>query len=504
MSRKIDMKNRITGNTTAIGTLAALFLAAAPLAAQDKPAVATPPTLGPAPALQVPQVQQAQLPNGLKIQVVEMHALPIVQATLTINGGARLDGQHPGLASFTATMLTEGAGSRDGFELSAELDYLGANLVANTTWDATRVHIGAPKRTFARALDLFADVILRPTFKASDVARQRDLKLAALLQQRDQPTAVASVVFNRVVYPKGHPYHNPIGGDSSSIVRFDSTLVRDYWIRAADPRQATLIITGDITLDEARALAAEKFGDWRAPANPLTPTPESRIPAAPTPATRIILVDKPGAAQSVITIGAPGVDRTSPDYAAITVMNTILGGSFSSRLNDVLREQKGYTYGAGSSFSWRRLPGPFVASSSVRTNVTDSSLIIFFREFEAIRESDVPADELERAIAYVTLGALGDFATTRQTNYELTALTAFGLPLATIETELAAMKKITAADVRRVARKYIDPKHLTVVVVGDIATIRPGIEALGLGPISVYDADGNPVDTAATSSTSNR
>lgn len=493
MRMNTDMKIRLHGRAATIGALAALLVTAAPTAAQDSPAVATPPTLGPAPELSIPTVLETKLPNGLKIQVVEMHALPIVQATLTIDGGARLDGQNPGLASFTAAMLTEGAGTRDAFELSAEVEYLGATLNAGATWNMTRVSLGAPKRTFARAMDLMADVVLRPTFKATDVARQRDLRLASLLQQRDQPTVVASLVFNRVIYPEGHPYHNPIGGDSSSVARFDSTLVRDYWSRAADPGRATLIFTGDITLDEARALAAERFGAWQAPERPLTPTPADQLPPAPTPATRIILVDKPGAAQSVIIAGAPGVERTSPDYPAITVMNTILGGSFSSRLNDILREQKGYTYGAGSGFAWRPIPGPFNAYSAVRTNVTDSSLAIFFREFEAIRESDVSPAELERAIAYLTLGALGDFATTRQINGELVTLNSFGLPLSTIKAELAAIEKVTAADVRRAALEYLDPERLTVVIVGDVAQIRPGIEALDLGPILIYDHDGKPI-----------
>jgi zinc protease len=206
-----------------------------------------------------------------------------------------------------------------------------------------------------------------------------------------------------------------------------------------------------------------------------------------------VLVDKPGAAQSVVAIGAPGVTRRSPDYPAITLMNTILGGSFSSRLNDVLREQKGYTYGAGSGYSWRPLPGPFTASAQVRSNVTDSSLAIFFREFRRIRDSGVTGTELERARAYLVLGSLGDFETTGQVAGQLAALTVLGLPLTTIPADLAAIQHLTAADVQRAARTYLDPDHLTVVVVGDIATIRPGIEALGLGPVEVRDYNGNEV-----------
>lgn len=496
---RIEKNIRTTRGAPAAGLpiLAALLLASAPAAAQDTPAVATPPTLGPPPELKLPAVQEARLSNGLRIQLVEMHALPIVQATLSIEGGARLDRDRPGLATFTAGMLTEGAGGRDAFELSAEADYLGASLSASASWDATHVTLGSPKRTFAQALDLMADVVLRPSFNSEDIARQRDLRIAGLLQQRDQPAAVASLVFSRVVYPAGHPYHNPIGGDSSSIAAFDSALVRDYWNRTADPRRATLIVTGDITLEEARSLAEEKFGAWRAPERPLI----DELPAAPKvePArgTRVVLVDKPGAAQSMIIIGGPGVERTSPDYPAITLMNSILGGSFSSRLNDILREQKGYTYGAGSWFTWRPVPGPFAATSAVRTDVTDSSLAIFFREFETIRTTDVTRDELERAISYLTLGTLGDYETTRQVNNEINSLNSFGLPITTITDELEAIARLTPAEVRQAAQRYIVPEEMAVVVVGDLERIRPGIEALGLGPITIYDDQGRPVEASA-------
>jgi predicted Zn-dependent peptidase len=425
--------------------------------------------------------------------VVEMREVPLVQANLMIEGGGRLDGDRPGLATFTANMLDEGAGSRDAFALAAELEFLGADLNTGASWNATVISLGAPKRTFAKAMDLMADVLLRPTFSVVDVNRQRDLRLAAILQQRDQPGAVAALVSSKVVYPETHPYHDPLGGDSASTAGLDSAMVRDFWQRAADPRRATLIVTGDISLAEARGLAQAKFGSWRSPARPLVAPAPSTVPAAPKQASRIVLVDKPGAAQSVISIGAPGVERTTPDYPAITLMNTILGGSFSSRLNDVLREQKGYTYGAGSGFGWQPIPGAFQAGAQVRTNVTDSSLAIFFEEFRRIRDSAVSDVELERGRSYLALGALSDFETTGDVAGQLAGLNVFGLPLGTIPADIAAISELTAADVQRAARKYIDPEHLTVVIVGDIATIRPGIEALGLGPIEVRDYNGNEV-----------
>lgn len=490
---KVKTTFRAARLVAALGAATVLGLAASPLQAQTRPAVATPPILGPAPKLSLPEVQETTLPNGIRLQVVEMHAVPLVHARLVIEGGARLDGNNPGLATFTAGMLTEGAGTRDAFELAAEAEYLGASISASASWDATNISIGAPSRTFPQAFELLADLVLRPTFKAADVEQQRDLLLTRLLQQRDQPAAVASIVFTRSVFPAGHPYHNPISGDSSSVARFDSTTLRNYWHRAADPTRSTLIVTGDITLDQARRIATEALGAWRAPAAPLSAPPAASIPIPPRPATRIILVDKPGAAQSVIQIGAPGVARTTPDYPAIAVMNTILGGSFSSRLNDILREQKGFTYGARSGFTWQPLPGPFTASAAVRTNVTDSSIAIFFREFELIRDQLVDQAELERGRSYITLGSLGNFETARQVAAQLAALNTFGRSLTAIPAELEAIGKVTAEEVRHAAREYIDPNHLTVVIVGDLSKIRPGIEALGLGPILIYDHDGRPV-----------
>jgi predicted Zn-dependent peptidase len=223
---------------------------------------------------------------------------------------------------------------------------------------------------------------------------------------------------------------------------------------------------------------------------PRAPVP----PVVPRPARRTVeLVDKPGAAQSVIMIGSPGVSRTSPDYAAIEVMNTILGGSFSSRLNQNLRETKGYTYGAGSGFTWRPVPGPFVARAAVRTDVTDSSLVEFFRELNAIRDSAVSAVELERARNYIVFGLPGEFETTGQMAGQVADLLTYGLPPAYLDTFVGQVVKVSAADVQRVARQYFDPARVHVVIVGDVEKIRPGIEVLGLGPVTLRDLEGREV-----------
>lgn len=443
-----------------------------------------PPATKPAATLAVPSVRSAALPNGAQLRVVEQHELPLAQVTLVVSGGSRLDGDAPGLASFMAGMLDEGAGSRDALALQSEIAYLGASLSAFADWDRVVVSLKAPVRTLPAALDLMADVVMRPSFRAEEVRRQRDLRLTSLLQRRDQPNALADLAFNQVVFPATHPYHRSALGDSGSVAAFDSVKVRAFYDRVVRPDRATIYVVGDVSEPQARRLVGDRFGAWKgALVSMLTPP---MLPAVPAPAaSRVYLVDKPEAAQSVVVIGWPGVERTNPDYAPLTVMNTVLGGSFSSRLMTNLRETKGYTYGASSGFSWRVVPGPFSASASVRTDVTDSSLVEFFKELRTMRDSVVPQVELERAKAYVELRLPSSLESTSQVANQLAQLAMFGLTLEELPRFAARVRAVTAADVQRVARRYLTPDHAAIVVVGDLAKIRPRIEALGLGPITV-------------------
>lgn len=440
-----------------------------------------PPVLGPPPALRVPAIHDATLPNGLTLRVVEMHEVPLVQVDVLIEGGGREDGDLAGLATFTAGMLDEGAGTRNALGIAAETEFLGASLATGADWNFTTVSLRVPKRTMGPALNLLADVVLRPTFPRAEVIRQRDLRLAAILQQRDQPNAVASLVLNRELFPDGNPYHRSLTGDSSSTAVLDSATVRAFYERAILPNRTTVIVTGDITLDEARRELAARFEAWAR--GPALGRRDAAAPPAIDRPTTFFVVDKPGAAQSVVVLAERGVAHDNPDYFALQVMNTILGGSFSSRLNTNLRETKGYTYGAGSSFQYRPIPGPFTASAQVRTNVTDSALVEFMTEINRIRDTAVSGAELDRAKAYLALGLAGDFETTGQVARQIAQLVTFHRPPSYFETFATRVQAVTAADVQRVAGTYLHPDRLTVVVVGDLRAIRPGIEALGWGPV---------------------
>ncbi len=445
------------------------------------------PSLDKPPALKLPALERVSLPNGVTLQLVQQHELPLVQVTLVIAGGVKLDAAQPGLASFTTRMLTEGAGTRDANALQGELAFLGAQLFASAGTDAFTISLNVPKRTLGEALDLLGDVVLRPTFRAADVRRQRDLRLASILQRRDNANTLAALAFNQLVFPVNHPYHRPADGDSATTAALDSATVRTFYEQTFVPERAKFVVVGDVTAPEMRGLLSKRFGAWTRGAAARTMAAVTVKPVN-NANIRIYLVDKPNAAQSVIYLGAAGADRLSPDYPALMVMNTILGGSFSSRLNSNLRETKGYTYGISSRFSWAPLAGPFVVSSGVRTNVTDSALVEIFKEMKMLRDLAVDATELERAKAYVALGVPQRFETNAQVAAQLVDLGDYGLPLASLGDFVAKVGQVAVTDVQRVAKQYLPAGTATLVVVGDVAKIRAGIEALKLGSITTLDA----------------
>lgn len=443
-----------------------------------------PPTLPPPPALKLPAVHTDTLANGLTLAVVEMHKVPVVDVQVLVDAGAARDpADLPGLATFTAAMLQQGAGPRGALEIADEAAFLGAQLGTAATYDVAAATLHVPKRRLEPALDLLADVVLRPTFADSEVSRQRDLRRAQIVQLVDNPVAMAGIAFPAIVYGGAHPYGRPLNGTEASTAALSRERVAEFYQACYRPNATRILVVGDVTPAEARRLFAARFGGWER--GPLAAAPAA---GAPAPAARAVyLVDKPGAAQSVIRIGHVGIERSNPDYYALQVLNTILGGAFTSRLNQNLRETHGYTYGAFSQFAAWRLAGPFVASASVVTAKTDSSLIEFLKELRRIRDEAVSDAELAKAKAYITLGLPGDFETTASAGARLRELIVYGLPLDYFDGYVGRINAVTAADVQRVARAYIDPDHFDIVVVGDKAQIETGIRALNEGPIVYRD-----------------
>jgi zinc protease len=294
------------------------------------------------------------------------------------------------------------------------------------------------------------------------------------------------------VFGSSHAYGRPTLGTEATVKRIRRDDIRGYYREHYRPNNATLIVVGDVRPDDIQRRLASLFEPW--PRRTIPSAVTSKYPAGESAAraTTVYLIDKPGAPQSSVRIGTIGVARSSPDYFPLLVMNTVLGVPFTSRLMQNLRETHGYTYGAGSRFDMRREAGPFTARAEVVAAKTDSSLIEFMKELRAIRDT-VPQAELERAKRYLQLQLPSLFETTGDIAYQLTSLAVYDLPLDFYNSYVQEIERVTQADVQRVARKYINPDRMQIVVVGDRKQIEPGIRKLGLGGVEIRDITGAPV-----------
>jgi len=452
----------------------------------QQPDRSTPPPSGPPPALRLPALQKRALSNGLPVWIVERHEVPVVQVNLVVLSGT---GDDPagkfGVASLTSALLTEGAGSRSALQLADAVDFLGADLTTNAGSDGSAVRMSVPVARLAGALPLMADVALRPTFPQAELDRQRAERLTEVIQARDDPSAIDQLGFARVLYGASHRYGTALAGTAQTIQSFTIGDVAAFYRSAYQPSNAAIIVVGDVTPNRVVPMLETHFGKWRGAAAP----PHAAITAPATPAAReVYLIDKPGAPQSQVRIGWAGAARSTPDYFPITVMNTVLGGSFSSRLNLNLREKHGYTYGAFSQFDMRLAAGPFVASAGIQTDKTADALKEFFAELSGILQP-VPADELTRAKHYVSLRYPLGFETTGDIASRLEQALVYHLPDDYFSTYVQKIEAVSAPDVQRVAQKYILPGKFAVVIAGDRAAIEPGIRALNLGPITIMTVD---------------
>ena len=447
------------------------------------------PALGPPPAVQLPPIVTRELPNGLKLMIVEHHELPIVDFVLVVESGGTIDpAEKSGLANLTAAMLTEGTTSRSSLEIADQVAFLGVGLNATSNWDASTISLHSPTSQIDSALALFADVALRPAFPLNEFERIKKDRLTNLLQLKDRPTAIANQAYSAILYGSGHPYGRSIIGSEASVQALSTADLQAYYRSNFIPNNATLIVVGDVTPAQVETKIQSLFGGWQR--GTVSQFSFTQPPASN--ATTVYLIDKPGAAQSSFRIGAIGVPRSTRDYFALSVLNTILGGSFTSRLMQNLRETHGYTYGARSSFDMRRSAGPFTASAEVVAAKTDSALVEFMKELNAIRET-VPAEELSKAKRYMQLGLPGEFETTQQIAGALIPVALYDLPLDYYNNYVQNIEAITQADVQRVARQYINPSSLAIVIVGDRKSIEAGLKAVNTGPIVIRDFFGRPI-----------
>jgi predicted Zn-dependent peptidase len=331
-----------------------------------------------------------------------------------------------------------------------------------------------------------SDVALRPTFPPEELERLRQERLVTLLQSRDDPGTIASLAFSRVLFGAAHRFGTMTIGTAESIKGFTAEDLRNRYREVFRPDTSTLIVVGDIRPDQVLEQLESAFGGWKGD-RPASPPVTLEAPPQP-PRREVYLIDKSDAPQSEIRIGWIGVPRSTPDYFPILVMNTVLGGSFTSRLNSNLREEHGYTYGASSSFDMRVAPGPFVAGAAVQSDKTAEALSEFFNELNAILKT-VPEDELRRAKNYVALRFPSGFETTGDVSRRLEEMLVYGLPETYFSDYVGNIQAVTAADVLRIAQKYIVPGRFLVVVVGDRKAVEPRIRALNLGPLLTISVD---------------
>ncbi len=435
-----------------------------------------PPAVGAPPALTHPRVERFRLSNGLPVALVERHELPLVGLQLLFPGGASsVAARRAGLAGLSADMLEEGTASRSSLDIAAELERLGASFFSTAGADASEVELTVLRNRLEPALDLLADVVTAPTFPASELERVRDERVTRVVQELDEPRVLANNAFARALYGDEHPWGTPLLGTRASLASLGRDDVVAFYRRHYHAGNATLLVAGDVEPDTLLALLEPRFGGWEGG----EPAPASAPPAPPAPGPNVVLVDRPGAAQSEIRVGRVAVARSTEDYFPLTVLNTVLGGSFTSRLNARLREEKGYTYGAGSGFAMRRSPGPFVAQAAVHTPVTDDAVAVFLEEIARMRDEDVPAQELDRARRYVALRLPQRFETAGDLTRRLSEATLYDLPADYWSTYVPRVMSVDAADVRRAAREHLDPERMAVVVVGDRAAVEAPLRALG-------------------------
>ncbi len=448
------------------------------------------PDAGTPPAGHLPAFERATLPSGLKLIVAERHEVPLVRFQLLVDAGYASDSLGvPGLASMAAGMLDEGTATRNALQISDELQRLGAQLGTGADLDTTFVTLSALKANLEPSLALFADVVLNPSFPAAELERLRKRQLAAIDQEGVQPFAMALRVLPKLLYGAGHAYALPLTGSGTKasvagITREQVARWHQTWIR---PGNATLIVVGDTTLAEIRPRLESLFASWKGGSVPV----KNVAPVEPTPQHAIYVMDRPGALQSTIFAGEVAPPRANPQEITQQVLNNVLGGQFISRLNMNLREDKHWSYGAGSVFFDARGPRPFIVYAPVQTDKTKESVAEIVKELKGIRGArPVTADELQAAKDGLVLTLAGRWETSRAVGSSIGEIVRFGFADDYYSGYPAKVRATTLADVAA-ASSVIQPDRLVWVIAGDRAKIEPGLRELGLGEIRAIDSDGN-------------
>ena len=497
----------MTRQLSALGLAVAIAIAStvgsASVAAQAKPATSARkasldrskvPEPAKQPVLRVPEWTRTKLNNGAELIVSQKKGLPLVTVNISFIGGSYQfeDPAKLGVAALTAQMLSEGTSTRSGDQLSEAMQMLGTQITSSVGTESGSLAFTALADKLEPALDLMADMLLNPSFPADALARRKGQTLVSLTQQKDQPPAIASKVFAKVNYGEAHPYGRRSNEATVQGIARDD--VADFHRSYYKPGRALVTVVGDVDPVRVRAAFEKSFANW--PAGGERPAFSYPAPPAPRPAA-IYLVDKPKAAQSVVMIGGPGPTRNTPDYYALSVMNFILGGNFQSRLNYLIREVKGYSYGAASTFAYGKGPGPFSASSSVVTAKSDSSLIEFMNELRGAQGGRPFTDaEIKEAKQSLVQRLPDRFSSVNDISGAIAGIYLQDLPETYYQDYAARINAVTPEDLVRVAKRYIDLNTVNIVIVGDRAVIEEPLRRTGIAPIVLTDIEGRPVPAA--------
>jgi zinc protease len=465
------------------------------MSAAERPiVVAERPVPGTPRPYEFPHFERRHLANGLGLILVDLPGRPLVSASLVLrNGAADEPAAAAGATVLSARALTEGTERHDAIALVEAAERLGASLHADAGWDAYSVGIDVPSERLAAALELLAEVVEQPTFPESEVERIRDERLNDLLQARADPRRRADEVYADTIFTPDSPYHRPAAGNQETVPGLDRARLSMAWRRGLDPDRMTLVVGGDLQGIDVEAIAGDLMGSWTRSPDAGTP---STITAASAVDQRFVRVaHRPGSVQTEIRIGHLGLPRRIPDYHAVAVLGAILGGLFNSRLNMKLREEKGYTYGAGAGFDLRRAAGPFSARAGVHTEVTVPAVLDTMAELERIREQPVTDAELRAARDYLVGVFPLRFETPGPVVGAIAGLVVHELPDDELARYRPAIEAVTAADVLAVAQAHLHPERAAIVLVGDADRFAAELESAGLGPITV-ERDVVPSDEA--------
>jgi len=441
-------------------------------------------------AFKIPTVKRLRLKNGLPVILAESHKLPLVSVDLVLKtGGSANPKGKAGLATLTANMLDEGTKKRTAPQIASEVAQLGATLTTHATWDATAVSLSVLAENLERALPVWADVLLNPAFAQDDFDRVTSNLLSSLAQRKDYPTMVAGQVYGRAMWGDDHPFGWPDTGTEASIKKLGPADVKRFYDTFYVPNNAVLVVAGDITEKDLHTKLEPLLAGWKVKKLGAIKVPHVLAPDKP----RIVLVDKPGAPQSSIRIGLPGIERKNPDYYRALVTNMILGGGFK-RLAMNLRETKGWTYGVGSQFDARRATGPWTVSGEFVAAHTADAVEEIVKEIEKLRAEDVTDKELAETKDEIIGAFPARFATAGQLASQMTALAVYDLPPTELDGFVAKIAAVNKAQVRQMARKYFRPDNLLIVVVGDRTSNEAALRKIA--EVERRDLDGNPIETS--------